>query len=123
HSVLARGAAESFFVALDQGAAARRTSCARATSWGTDMNTGGKQVRDHIGTGVAALLLLAGVASAEPVHIEFGGAAGAGYSFSRGADCFVLTAAHVVNEDTGTVKAGIIDRAGSRATAAVTILK
>lgn len=87
------------------------------------MNTGGKQVRDHIGTGVAALLLLAGVASAEPVHIEFGGAAGAGYSFSRGADCFVLTAAHVVNEDTGTVKAGIIDRAGSRATAAVTILK
>lgn len=87
------------------------------------MNTGGSQGMGHIGTGIAALLLAAGMASAEPVHIEFGGAAGAGYSFSRGSDCFVLTAAHVVNDDTGTVKASIIDRAGSRATAAVTILK
>lgn len=87
------------------------------------MNTGKAHVRDRIGAGVATLLLAAGMASAEPVHIEFGGAAGAGYSFSRGSDCFVLTAAHVVDDDTGTLKASVIDRAGSRATAAVTILK
>lgn len=87
------------------------------------MNTGNSRRKDRIGASVVGLLLTAGMASAEPVHIEFGGAAGAGYSFSRGSECFVLTAAHVVNDDTGTVKASVIDRAGSRASAAVTILK
>ena len=88
------------------------------------MNTGGSPVSNYICTGAAALLLVvAGMASAEPVHIEFGGKAGAGYSFSRGTDCFVLTAAHVVDDDTGALKATVIDRAGGRSTAAVTILK
>jgi hypothetical protein len=88
------------------------------------MIAGEIQVNNRIGTGAAALFLLAaGMASAEPVHIDFGSEAGAGYSFSRGSDCFVLTAAHVVDDDTGTQKATVIDRAGSRATAAVTILK
>lgn len=72
--------------------------------------------------GVIAFLA-AGMAAAEPVHIEFQGKAGAGYSFARGGDCFVLTAAHVVDDDTGTANAAVVDRAGSRAVASVTVLK
>lgn len=63
--------------------------------------------------GSTTLGLVSSAANAEPVEVRQGTYVGAGYSFRRGAMCFVITAGHVVPEI--GVPVTVLDRTGAKA--------
>ena len=64
---------------------------------------------------IVVIALTATAAAAEPVEVRQGTVVGAGYSFRRGASCFVVTARHVVPQ--AGIGATVLDRTGARADA------
>jgi hypothetical protein len=62
---------------------------------------------------MALVVLVSASAAAEPVEIRQGDLVGAGYSFRRGASCFVVTARHVVPAP--GVPITVFDKSGAKA--------